>query len=169
MERPVLSQLLRIFTTSLISEAKQLSKKAALCSMELKPKIHTTSFSSIVPPDKHCNDKCSNSCRAFRIAPLAYLASTPAASSEIVISFFFATLRTCSFTSSSGIFPNTYTGALDTIVSGNDSFSVVHKIKIQCAGGFSKVINKALKAAFDNIWASSITIIFLEYIPMVDA
>ncbi len=42
-------------------------------------------------------------------------------------------------------------------------FSVVAKIKIQCFGGSSKVFKKALKAAWDNMWTSSI--IYTLYFP----
>ncbi len=44
---------------------------------------------------------------------------------------------------------------LDMIVLGILCLSVVAKIKITCAGGSSKVLRRALNAAFESMWASS--------------
>ena len=49
---------------------------------------------------------------------------------------------------------------LDKIVTGTFSVSVVAKIKTTSRGGSSSVLRSALKAAFDNMWTSSIIKIF---------
>ena len=97
---------------------------------------------------------------ASRIPPSAFSAITARASSSKLMPSFWATDFKWSMVLRTVIRSKSYIWQRLRMVGSILCFSVVAKMKITCAGGSSNVLRKALKAAVESIWTSSITYIF---------
>ena len=94
--------------------------------------------------------------KASRIAPSAFWAIIWRASSSATIPSFSEIVFKNFLVSKTVIRLKSKIWHRDRIVGIILCFSVVANINIAWAGGSSKVFKKALKAAWDNIWTSSI-------------
>ena len=92
--------------------------------------------------------------------PVACLAIRARASRSTLISSWEAIFSRRSAMVDRGIRRKSNLWHRERMVAGSFCGSVVARIKIACGGGSSRVLSKALKAAFESIWTSSITYTF---------